>query len=295
MPKSLASVGVLALTTASAAAQEADPDHDDGLTLYRAFVGDQSAPRVTALDLSDPECRWTFETTGPARLYEVDGGAAVAAVQTDADAAHFFRSGVALHDHGDHSDMEVTEPATLEAALTGARLVHLVDHDGHVAIDFDRGGYVEIVDGHGLTHGALESTRLPQARAHHGFAAPAGAHRVTSAASDAEVEEGASIPRLGLQQVSEDGTPIGDVATCTGIHGGAFSGAYPAAGCREGVLTVTAGADGPVIAMLEYPAELPAGRTTGSLLGSTGIQMFLGNYGPDGLMGIDPAGAPYFR
>ena len=53
--------------------------------------------------------------------------------------------------------------------------------------------------------------------------------------------------------VAEDGTPTGDVETCTAIHGEAFSGAYLATGCKEGILTVKAGSDGPEFAMLEYP------------------------------------------
>nr|WP_262983218.1 hypothetical protein [Paracoccus mutanolyticus] len=35
--------------------------------------------------------------------------------------------------------------------------------------------------------------------------------------------------------------------------------------------------------------------TTGTLLGSTGIQVFLGNYGPDGLVVIDPVDEPHYR
>lgn len=250
---------------------------------------------MTAFDLSAPDNRWTFDTTGQSKLYSVDNGAAIVAVQSNDDAVNFINSGISLHAHGDHSDIEVTEPAALEGTLTGPRPFHLIDHDGHVVINFDRGGYAEVVDAHELSHGEVESTQLPQARAHHGFAAPVGPYWVTTVASDAPVEGDAAPPRIGLQQVNEEGTTVGDVATCSAIHGEAFSGAYLASGCKEGVLTVTNGADGIETAMLEYPADLPADQTTGTLLGSKAMQVFLGNYGAKGLVVVDPADEPHFR
>lgn len=61
------------------------------------------------------------------------------------------------------------------------------------------------------------------------------------------------------------------------------------------MLTVKAGANGPEYKLLPYPEDLPQGVTTGTLLGSTGIQVFLGNYGPDGLVVIDPVDEPHYR
>lgn len=250
---------------------------------------------MTAFDLSNPERRWTFRTTGQSKLYGVHEGAAVVAVQSDSDAVHFFDSGISLHAHGDHSDIEIADPAAVEKTLTGPRPFHLIDHDGKVVINFDRGGYAEIVDAHELSRGELETARLKQARAHHGFAAPIGNSWVTSVASDAPVEGDAAPKRIGLRAVEADGTPAGDVATCSGIHGEAFSGAYLATGCKEGILTVTAGRNGPEIEMLGYPSDLPSGQSTGTLLGSKSMQAFLGNYGAKGLVVVDPAGEPHFR
>jgi zinc transport system substrate-binding protein len=291
----------LAYTTAlglilsgSALAQEHEHDASD-VTLYRVFVGDHADAKVTAFDLTQPENRWTFPTTGQSKLYAVDNGGAVVAIQSNDDAVDFFTSGISLHSHGEHADIEISEPAALEETLTGPRPFHLIDHGGKVVINFDRGGYAEIIEGHELSHGELESSQLKQARAHHGYAAPIGDLWVTSVASDAAVAGDAAPDRIGLQAINADGTPAGDVATCTAIHGEAFSGAYLATGCAEGVLTVTDGADGPVMAMLDYPADLPTGESTGTLLGSKAMQVFLGNYGADGLVVIDPVDAPHFR
>lgn len=294
MLKHLAYSTALALVLSGGAYAQEAHSHDEDVTLYRVFVGDHAAPQVTAFDLGNPDNRWTFDTTGQNKLYSVDDGAAVVAVQSDDDAVNFFNSGISLHAHGDHSDIEVTDPSAIEETLTGPRPFHMIDHDGKAVINFDLGGYAEIVDAHELSHGELVTTQLPQERAHHGYAAPIGDLWVTSVASDAPVEGDAAPSRIGLQAVNEDGSPAGDVQTCTAIHGEAFSGAYLATGCQEGVLTVTDGADGPVFEMLEYPADLPSGESTGTLLGSKVMQVFLGNYGADGLVVIDPVDEPHF-
>ncbi len=295
MLRHLAGASALALTLAGAGfAQDHDHGHED-VTLYRVFVGDHEKGQVTAFDLAEPDHRWTFPTTGQVKLYSVAGGAVVAAVQSDADTVQFIRSGIPFHDHGDHRDIEVGDPAAIDASLTGPRPFHLVEHDGKVVLNYDQGGYAEILDGHTLAEGKAEPGRFPQARAHHGFVAPLGGNWLSTVASDEKVEGDASVPRLGLQAFDAEGNPAGDLATCTAIHGEAFSGAYLAAGCKEGVLTVKAGANGPEYKLLPYPADLPQGVTTGTLLGSTGIQVFLGNYGPDGLVVVDPVDEPHYR
>ena len=288
------STSIALVLSANAMAQDHAQDRSD-VTLYRVFVSDHAEGRVTAFDLSEPANRWTFTTTGQSRLYGVDNGAAVVAVQSDNDVVHFIDSGISLHSHGEHSDIEIEDPAAIEGTLTGPRPFHVVDHDGKIAINFDRGGYAEIVDAHELAHGEVESTQLRQARAHHGFVAPIGGKWVTSVASDAPVEGDAAPSRVGLQETTKEGTLLGDLATCTGIHGEAFSGAYLVAGCEEGVLAVTTGSDGVVTQMLAYPSDLPAGEKTGTLIGSRAMQVFLGNYGADGLVVVDPVDEPHFR
>ncbi|WP_273689899.1 hypothetical protein [Ketogulonicigenium vulgare] len=292
MFKYLATASAIAMAT-TAFAQEHDHDHDhhdEDVTLYRVFVGDHAGGSVTALDLADPDHRWQFDTTGQVKLFGVAGGATVAAVQSDDNAVHFFSSGISFEDHGDHADIAVSDPAAIDTVLTGPRPFHVVDHGGSVIINYDQGGYAELIDAHHLSHGEVELTTFTQSQAHHGFVARLGGNLLSTVASDV-----ADAPRLGLQAFNADGTPAGDLVTCTAIHGEAFSGAYLAAGCREGVLTATASADGVTYNMLPYEADLPAGNTTGTLLGSTGIQVFLGNYGANGLVVVDPVDAPHFR
>ncbi|SMO98837.1 metallochaperone AztD [Paracoccus laeviglucosivorans] len=306
MLKYFGGASVLALCLASASfahdthnhdhehAEKHDHDHGD-VTLYRIFVGDHEAGKVTAFDLTEPDHRWSFDTTGQVKLYPVAGGAAVAAVQSDNDQVDFITSGISFRDHGDHADIEIADPAAAEKSLQGPRPFHVVSHGGKVSINYDKGGYAELLDEHELSHGHVETTRFDQARAHHGFVTPMGEYTLSTVASDAQVTGDESVPRLGLQAFDADGKAQGDLAACTAIHGEAFSGAYLAAGCKEGVLTATPEENGVAFKLLPYPADFPKDVTTGTILGSKSVQMFLGNHGADGLVVIDPVDEPQMR
>lgn len=102
---------------------------EEDVTLYRVFVGDHEAGKITAFDLGEPDKRWSFETTGQVKLYSVDEGAAIVAVQSNNDVVNFIDSGISLHAHGDHSDIDIEDPKAVEASLTGPRPFHVIDHD----------------------------------------------------------------------------------------------------------------------------------------------------------------------
>jgi zinc transport system substrate-binding protein len=57
---------------------------------------------------------------------------------------------------------------------------------------------------------------------------------------------------------------------------------------------VNEGANGPEIEHLAYSESLPEGKTT-TLLGGVGLQYWLGNYGADRVVIIDPSGSEAFR
>lgn len=127
------SVSALALSATLLGSVAHAQDDEDSKTLYRVFVGDHKDPKVTAFDLSKPEKRWTFNTVGQNKLYSVNEGASVVAVQSDNDAVNFINSGITLHSHGDHSDIEITDPQVVTKALTGPRPFHVIDHNGRLS------------------------------------------------------------------------------------------------------------------------------------------------------------------
>ncbi|QQA44257.1 metallochaperone AztD [Pelagovum pacificum] len=265
----------------------------DEAELWRLFVADHDSGKITALDLTAPDNRWEFEVEGAARLYPTATGRGVVAVQSDDDAVSFLASGFSLEAHGDHADIDVGAPSLIEGELTGPRPFHVVTHGDNTAINFDRGGYATFHEEHDLLEGSLEGETFEQATAHHGFSVPWQGRVVSSVASTDPVEGDNLPPRVGLQVFSADGEPVGEMQSCTDLHGEAFSGAVMLAGCAEGVAMVSAEGDELVTGMLPYPGDLPDG-STGTLLGSRSMQVFLGNYGDSGVVVIDPTAEPYF-
>ena len=278
------------LGTVAALAHPAWADED--ATAWRLFVADHTDPVVTVIDLEAPEQRSTFEIAGPARLYAAADDALVVAVQSDHDQVDFLASGIALDSHGDHADIEVAEPQAI-GSISGPRPFHLVDHGGEVAITFDRGGYASALGEGAILDGELAEERIPMNVAHHGFVAAMGDHYVSSVASEEPVEEDELPPRVGIGTFAADGTAMGETHTCTDLHGEAFSGNFLLAGCEEGVIALDT-SDGPdAFTMLPYPADFPEG-TTGTLLGASAMQIFLGDHGDDAVVIVDPTTEPYF-
>lgn len=288
-----ASTFVTALAASAASfAMTASADAENEKTVWRLFVADQADPTITAFDLGT-DAHWTFTLSGPARLHATPSGEGIVAVQSDNDAVHILKTGVALSQHGDHADIAISEPLKADAIIEGPRPFHVIAHNGHIAINFDRGGYASIYDEHDLLEGNLKGEVFKQNRAHHGFSVPMGDVIVSSVASDEPVEEGKLPPRVGIAAHTKDGEMIGEMQTCTDLHGEAFSGSFLATGCREGVAIAEETAGGVRFAMLPYPAEFPKGKT-GTLWGAKSVQMFLGTYDGQSLLVIDPAGKPHF-
>lgn len=117
----------------------------------------------------------------------------------------------------------------------------------------------------------------------HGVAVAYGSHVLLSEPNKEKPDE---LP-IGIRTVDETGKQVGDVAECPDLHGEASSGNILAFACATGLLVVTDGGDAPEIRYLTYAESLPDGKST-TLLGGRGQQYFLGNYGPDKVVLIDP-------
>lgn len=295
MIKQLGSVAMLTLGIVSCAATDKEDRKDQDITRYRVFVADYENAQVTAFDLNAPNKRWTFETAGQAKLYSVANDSVIAAVQSNRDQVNFILSGIRINDHGEHSDIAIEAPQALKNTLKGPSPFHLLEHNGKVSINFDKGGYASIVDGHALTKRQLEHFKIKQNVAHHGVVVPLDKHWLTSVATNVSQQEHSSPQRIGVQLVDDSGQPTGELQTCTDLHGEGFSGNYLAIGCKEGVLTVKQTRQGPEYTMLPYPDSFAKGEMVGHFVGSKTIQVFLSSYGKKGLVVIDPADEPHMQ
>lgn len=275
----------LALTTALVVPGLAD----EHVSSWRLFVADHATPKVTALDALSGDTIGTFPLASPASLYTTHSGEAVFAVQGAGNRVSAISSGIVVDDHGDHGDLEVSAPALIDAAVTGEKPVHFVEHDGKIALFFDGSGKTRVIDERSWVDDASTSGMdFDTGAPHHGVAVPWGDYTIVSVPNPADPT---ALP-IGVNVLDQSGAPIGDLHACPDLHGEAASGNILAIACAEGLLIVT-GSGEPQITLLPYTG-LPDGKST-TLIGGTGFQYFLGNYGADKLVIIDPAEAAPFR
>ncbi len=263
---------------------------------WRLFVADHTQPIIRAIDLGTDKEIGRFDLKGYAALSLSETGRTVFAVQGDQNIVHAIDTGIALADHGEHRDIETKDPKLLATTIAGEKPGHVVAHGDDLAVFYDRGGKFDLLSESALLDGRAELKPFDTTAAHHGVAVPMGKYLLVSVPNtEVAIKEGELPPRLGLRVLNQEGKQIGDVAACTGLHGEATSARLVAFGCAEGVLVARPGGiDGPKVAMLAYPASLPKGKVS-TLLGATAMQFFLGNYGEDKVVLIDPdsTDAPY--
>lgn len=262
---------------------------DDHVSAWRLFIADHATPIVTAIDLATDKPLATFELASPASLYATQSGEAVYAVQGAGNQISAIATGIHLDDHGDHGDIEITEPTVIDAVVAGTKPVHFVEHDGKIALFFDGEGKTRVVgEADWLDGDGVATSEFDSGAPHHGVAVPWGDYTIVSVPNPADPT---ALP-IGVNVLDASGAIVGDLHACPDLHGEASSGNMLAIACAEGLLVVT-GSSAPEITLLPY-ADLPEGKST-TLLGGVGIQYFLGNYGADKLALIDPAAEKPFR
>ncbi|SES46927.1 zinc metallochaperone AztD [Rhizobium sp. NFR03] len=272
----------------------ADEDHATK-EAWRLFVADHANPVVRVIDFENGKELGRYDVKGYASLTASASGHTVFAGQTEADVIHVIKTGINFSDHGEHRDLEVSEPALLPVTFEGKRPGHVVPHDDHVVLFYDRADKAEIVDEADILDGKVEKRIVDTIKPHHGVAVTMGRYVLVSIPNtEIETKPDELPPRVGLRVVDENNKQVGDVAKCTDLHGEATSARLVAFGCKEGVLIARPGGiDGPKLEMLPYPADFPEAYT-GTLLGGKAMQFFLGNYGDDKLVLIDAdAEQPY--
>ncbi|CAN7166613.1 zinc metallochaperone AztD [Devosia sp. LjRoot3] len=261
----------------------------DDVTAWRLFVSDHAQGKVTALDAVSGDVLGSFALKSPASLVASESGEAVFAVQGAGNQVSAIRSGIAVDDHGDHGDIEVSEPTLVDAIVEGQKPAHFVEHDGKVALFFDGSGKVDLFSPHEWAdEGKVTATQLNSGTPHHGLAVPWGDFTLVSTANAEDEKK----PRIGLNVIDAAGNLVGETHACPDLHGEAASGNLLIVGCGDGVLIVS-GSGEPQVTKLDYTG-LPEGKTT-TLIGGKGMQYFLGNYGADKVVIIDPAEAAPYR
>ncbi len=258
-------------------------------TAWRFFISDHTKAKVTALDLETGAELATFPLAGPASLSTAHAGEVVIAVQGAANQVSAIRTGIAFEDHGDHGDIEIKAPELIDSVITGDKPAHFVEHGAKAALFFDGSGRVSLIDTHAwIDDGTVEATEIDSGTAHHGVAVPWGDYTLVSFANAEDEKK----PRIGLNVVDAEGKVVGDTHACPDLHGEAASGNLLIIGCGDGVLIVS-GSGEPAVQKLGYDG-LPAGKST-TFVGGTGLQYFLGNYGADKVVIIDPTEAAPYR
>lgn len=283
---------VLATFMALAVAPALAEDHGE---TWRLFVADHTLPVVRALDARTGAELGRFYLAGHAALSLSDSGKTVFAIQGEKDRVEIISTGIALSDHGEHRDIEIARPELLPGLIQGQKPGHVVTHGDDVAVFYDRGGKADLLLESDLLEGG-GGTSIDTTAPHHGVAVPMGRHVLVSVPNmEATVKPGDLPPRFGLRVVERTGKQIGEAVACTDLHGEATSARLVAFGCKEGVLIARPGGlDGPKLDMLAYDESLPEGKVS-TLLGGKAMQVFLGNYGEDRLVLIDPDSATPYR
>ncbi|WP_309085955.1 zinc metallochaperone AztD [Chelativorans sp.] len=260
-------------------------------SVWRLFVADRHQPTMHVLDAANGKIIETFELKSQGRLYPTESGKAVFAVQADADVAAAYATGIGTDDHGDHADLEISDPKALGVEITGKKPVHFVPHHGDIAIFYDGEGVVRIIRESDVLAGKAEPRQIETAAPHHGVAVPIGDHTIISVPNEQDPSE---LP-VGVRVVDASGAPMGDISECPGLHGEAPSGNLIAIACDTGLLIVRESGGKPEITHLAYPSGLPEDAKVSTLLGGKGLQYFLGNFGQKAVVLIDPEDENAFR
>ena len=235
----------------------------------RLFVTDQAEGLVTVIDPAAGTVFDRFSTTGyVTHLKPTESGKVLFAVQMDHDAVHVIETGIVLTGDGDHHDIAIKDVALLSTVIEGPRPVHAVMHGDKILQFFDRNGEARVYDEETLLNGGADHTIVKTAAPHHGVVVPVGDYFVVSEPNlDEDTPADKLPPRLGAKVVDGVGNPVGQVTTCTGLHGEAVSAGLAAFGCVEGVLIARSDGNGPPqLELIEYTDDMPEGRV-GTLAG----------------------------
>lgn len=281
-------------------------DHDHEAIVGALLVSDAEAGLINIIDLHDGDIISSIDIEGPATIYPTAHTYYGVAIQTADGLVNFIDTGIEIEEHGDHFHLHVGEPELLNFELFGSTPIHFVSHDGWSAVHFD-GSRDEGINAE--VAAVLEST-LEDSNPEvlffaldgpaHGAAVPARDNNFLITVPNPEyvngVADASSLP-IGVNVYDEFGTVLQEFAdvsdpdsSCVDLHGEAVTGDHYAFACGAnfGVLILTYNQGSGLFSSknIPYPA---ADVRTGTLVAHGSKNFFVGNFGSDALIKINPS------
>ncbi|WP_152648066.1 hypothetical protein [Demequina sediminicola] len=220
---------------------------------------------VTVLELTEGTLEPIAELSvdGTFRANAGADGRYVYLADSEAGTVSILDAGAYGEPHGEHYHYYVAEPTFLDEQLSGANPVHVVGHDGQVAVFYDDSGAIDILDEASLATGTASVSQQATEHPHHGVAVA-----LEGGAIWTEAAEGESLPASVRQADAAGETVVLHEDICPGLHGETSIGDVVYFGCNESVAVIDT-ADH-TSTSIPYPADAGEGRI-GSFYGTESV------------------------
>lgn len=273
----------------------------------RLVFTDHAEPVVSVLDLDSGKVSHRFEVTkaNPTLITTKDGRFVVIRTSDDEGTVRLLDTGQRFEAHGDHHDLEKSEPGLRDLVLTGSKPAHVVSDNGWLTVFYDgdrpwngpSDHKIVFIDEAALAAGEVEPLARATPHPQHGIAVPLGNDLFLVSVSNEAYARGDDqnasarpdgfeiVDRAADWAVVADLNDTGDAdRSCNLFHGHAGLGGIHVFGCEAdlgeapgshgGVLVVAEGDGGWTSRKLAYPD----GRRS-STIKSGGGRYLVGNYG----------------
>ncbi|MGV3624704.1 MAG: hypothetical protein ACO1OB_28045 [Archangium sp.] len=268
-------------------------EHEGEVTRGRLLVADGTAGKLTVIDLDDGTTPGTFTLQAPATVYgETDDTLGFGyLVQRTKNVTQLVNSGVGFQEHDGHFHLGKEAPTLLSSSISGQAPTHLTLHDGWLSIFNDGDGTVDSLPTSQLAIGMVAPRRHQTGLAHHGIALVAQDTLLASVPDPVEPPAGGTRLPVGMNARGVDslGTVAGEFTGCPLLHGEAANDTNVLFGCSDGVLALTWNGTAWTSKKIANPAGVPATTRVGTLVSSHDLSTFVGNFGSEAIVIIDPA------
>ncbi len=233
--------------------------HDGADSLARLVLASESG--VTVRDSADGNELASFPLGTSPFLTPLGESDEIVVTDMTSGNSWVVHAGLEMVSHGDHEDLQVTEPSASPVVASGNTPTHVEYANGKVAIFYDGDGAAQVFTKQSLTSDAPEPFLTHTASVpHHGVAVP----RFAGILMTVPGGETAS----GVASYSDEGVLASTFDTCPALHGAAILESEVVFGCGDGLLVVGddgnsekisyPGQDERRVGSFAHPAELDA-------------------------------------